>query len=74
MIPIMIPMDNGQNTIDPKTKRPYIPSDELLGMFATPGQPAPTDVDVERLLVDRYDPLPETPTNPTKPGVAPYHS
>ena len=51
----MILMDNGQDTIDPKTGRPYISSDELRGLFATPGQPAPTDEDIERLLMERHD-------------------
>lgn len=51
----LILMDTGQDTIDPKTGRPYISSDELYGLFATPSQPAPTDEEIERLLMERYD-------------------
>ena len=51
----LILMDTGQDTIDPKTGRPYISSDELYGLFATPSQPAPTDEEVERLLMERCD-------------------
>jgi len=51
----LILMDNGQDTIDPATGRPYVSSDELYGLFATPGQPAPTDEDIERMLMERHD-------------------
>lgn len=44
----------GQDTtIDPTTGRPYISSQELLGLFATPGKPAPTDEDIGRLRLEK---------------------
>lgn len=51
----LILMDTGQNTIDPKTGRPFVSSEDLYGLFATPSQPAPTDEDIERLLMERHD-------------------
>lgn len=53
-------MDNGPNTIDPKTGRPYVSSDELYRLFATPGQPTPMDDDIERLLMERFEAAPNT--------------
>lgn len=51
----LILMDNGQETIDPQTGRPYISSDELRGLISKPGKPAPTDEEIERLLMERYN-------------------
>jgi len=42
------------DTINPKTGRPYVASEELRGLLATPGKPAPTDEDIERIRMEKY--------------------
>ena len=41
-------------TINPKTGRPYVSSEELRGLLVTPGKPAPTDEDIERIRMEKY--------------------
>jgi hypothetical protein len=40
--------------IDPVTGRPYVSSQDLRGLLATPGRPAPTDEEIERLRMETY--------------------
>lgn len=44
-----------EKTIDPATGRPYVSSEELRGILAIPGKPAPTDEDIERIRMEKYD-------------------
>ena len=41
-------------TIDPVTGHPYVSSQDLRGLLATPGRPSPTDEDIERLRMEKY--------------------
>jgi hypothetical protein len=41
-----------EHTIDPTTGRPYVSAEELRGILAVPGKPAPTDEDIERIRME----------------------
>lgn len=42
------------DTINSKTGRPYVSSEELRGLLTTPGKTAPTDEDIERIRMENY--------------------